>query len=92
MVTQPSDIVSLPQTRSTNETKGGTALAIVRSVVDEAVKVSVDDLYIPIGAGIDILIGHDVIHACLAIHKVLVRLDRWTSAKILACVLGVLCV
>jgi len=51
---------------------------IVQSVVDEVIKVSVDDGYIPIGAGVDILIGYNVIHACLAIHKVLVCLDRWT--------------
>jgi len=78
MLTQPSDIVSPSKTQSTDQTKGGTALVIVRSVVDQAIKVSVDDGYIPIGVGVDIIIGFNVIDACLARHKVLVCLDRWT--------------
>jgi len=78
MITQPPDIVSLAQPRSTNQTEGGTALAIVRSSVDKAIKVSGDAGYISIGAGVDILKGHNFIHMGLAIHKVLLSVDRWT--------------
>jgi len=52
MIAQPSEIVSLAQTRSTYQTEGGTALAIVRSVVDKVIEVSVDDGYIVIGTGL----------------------------------------
>jgi len=78
MITQPSDIVSLAHTRPTDQTEEGAALVIGQSVVDKAIKVSVDDGYIAIECSVEILIGDDIIDAGLAIHKVLVCLDQWT--------------
>jgi len=78
MIAQPSDIICVASTRSTDQTGGGTGLEIVRSVVDKVIEVSVDDGYSVIGSGVDIHIGYNVIHAGLVIHKVLMCLKRWT--------------
>ena len=78
MITQPFDIVSLAQTRATNKTEGGTTLAIVRPVVDKAIKAADDDGNLAIGAGVDIHVGYDVVNASLTIHNLVVCLDRLT--------------
>ena len=54
MITQPPDIVSLAQARTTEEAEGGIALSIIGSVVDKAIEVAHDDGYISVGWGVDI--------------------------------------
>ena len=75
MITQPPDIVSLAQAKTTDEREGGTALSIIGSVVDKAIEVAHDDWYISVGAGVDIHVTYDVLNAWLAIHNVLMQLD-----------------
>ena len=77
MITQPSDMVGLAQTQATNQTEGGTPLAIVRPVVDKVIKVAQNDRNLAIGAGDDISVGYNVVKVSLTIHDVLVCLDRW---------------
>ena len=75
MITQPPDIVSLAQARTTHEAEGGTALSIIGSVVDKAIEVAHDDGYSSVGVGVEIHVGYDVVNARLAVHNVLVQLD-----------------
>ena len=75
MITQPPNIVSLAQARTTGEAEGGTALSIIGSIVDKAIKVAHDDGYISVGAGVDIHVGYDVVNARPAVDNVLVQLD-----------------
>ena len=75
MITQPPDIVSLAQARTTDEAEGGTALSVIGSFVEKVIEVAYDDRYISVGAGVDIHVGYDVINARLAVHNLLVQLD-----------------
>ena len=76
MITETPDIIdSLAQAKAMDQTEGGTAVLIIRPVVDKAIEVEHDDGDICVGASVDIHIGYDVINAGLALHNVLVNLD-----------------